>query len=324
MDLSLRALRHAIALAQHRHYGRAAAALSISQPALSRSVAALEAALGVQLFERGRNGIRPTEFGHLLVARAAGLVNGAADLARELVQLRGLEIGELRLGAGLYPSAISVGEALGRLTTGRPGLRVSLMAEQWQIVAAAVQAGALDLAVVELSTLERDARVQVEHLAPHPAALVCRRGHPLASRRQLSVEQILAFPMVGPRLPPRAAAFLAGQASGFRMDEAGNFVPPFHVESVQTALQILAAGDSVAVIPLILLTDELEAGRLVPLDYRAPWLQTQYGFAWPQGRTPSAAALAFMAEVRQLEAAQAARSRALARRWLRLRSRAAR
>ncbi len=83
MDFSLRALRHAIALARHRHYGRAAAALNISQPALSRSVAALEDVVGVQLFERGRGGVRPTEFGQLLVSRGAALLDGAEMCIRD-------------------------------------------------------------------------------------------------------------------------------------------------------------------------------------------------------------------------------------------------
>jgi DNA-binding transcriptional LysR family regulator len=316
MELSLRAVRHAIALARHRHYGRAAEALSISQPALSRSVAALEAGLGVPLFERGRSGVRLTQFGELLVARGEGLVAGAGELRRELDRMRGLEIGELRVGAGLYPSVISVGTALGRLTAGRPGLRVSLVAEQWQVVADAVQAGTLDVAVVELSTLEKDPRVQVEALRPHAAALVCRRGHPLAQEGATSLQRILGFPMVGPRLPPRAVPFLAPAGTGFRIDDSGSLVPPFHVESVQTAMQILTTGDAVAALPLLLIEAELTAGTLVVLDHHAPWLQTRYGFAWPRQATLSTAALTLMAEVRSLEAQQAERSAGLARTWL--------
>lgn len=317
MDISLRALRHAIALAQHRHYGRAAAALSLSQPALSRSIAALEASLGVRLFERRRSGLRLTEFGELLVARAEHLLSGVGELGRAIDRLRGIEIGELRVGAGLYPAAISVGAALGRLTAGRPGFRVSLMAEQWPVVVAAVQAGAIDIAVVEASTLENDPRVRVEPLAPHPAALLCRHGHPLTRQRALTLQAILEYPLVGPRLPPRAGQFLSSAASSFRVDDAGNFIPPFHVESVQTALEILLGGDAVAAVPLLLVERELEAGSLVVLDHRAPWLTTRYGFAWPRQGSLSAGTLAFMTEVRELEMKQAQRSAALARTWLR-------
>ena len=321
MDLHLRSLRHALTLAQHRHYGRAAGALNISQSALSRSIAALEATLGVQLFERGRSGIRLTPSGEVLVARGAGVVNGAADITREISMLQGLEVGELRVGAGLYPAAISVGTALGQLSIGRPGLRVSLMAEQWRRVTAAVRAGEVDVAVVESSTLEKDSRVTIEPLEPHAAAFVCRRGHALLKNPAPAIEAILSHPLVGPILPPRVGSLLSGISPEQQFDAAGNIIPAFHVESTQVTVQILIAGDAVAVLPLLLIESELEAGSLVVINYRAPWMRTEYGFAWPSEGSLSAAALAFMAEVRALEALQVKKSAALARSWLKVRTR---
>ena len=83
MPIDLHLVEHAIALAQHRRYARAAKALHISQPTLSRSIAALEESLGVRLFDRGRGGVEPTVFGRLLLERGAVLLADAAALSGE-------------------------------------------------------------------------------------------------------------------------------------------------------------------------------------------------------------------------------------------------
>ncbi|MEI8352823.1 MAG: LysR family transcriptional regulator [bacterium] len=68
----MRRLRHALALAEHRNFARAATALHITQPALSRSIQSLEDALGVHLFDRNPRDVEPTAFGELVLRHAAG------------------------------------------------------------------------------------------------------------------------------------------------------------------------------------------------------------------------------------------------------------
>ena len=89
----LRRLRHALALAEHRNFARAAAALHITQPALSRSIQALEDGLGVRLFDRSPRDVDPTAFGELVLRHARSLELSARDLDRELQLAKGLEIG---------------------------------------------------------------------------------------------------------------------------------------------------------------------------------------------------------------------------------------
>ena len=72
--LELRLLRHALALSQFRNFARAAEALDMAQPTLSRSIAALESGLGVRLFDRGRKGLEPTAFGRVLLERGEALL----------------------------------------------------------------------------------------------------------------------------------------------------------------------------------------------------------------------------------------------------------
>ena len=82
----LRQLRHFVALAEHQHFARAAAAVHLSQPALSRSIQALEDELGQPLFERRGRGIVLTEFGRYFAGRATAILaqveNAIADSKR--------------------------------------------------------------------------------------------------------------------------------------------------------------------------------------------------------------------------------------------------
>ena len=107
MTIDLRLLGHAVALAHHRSYARAAKTLHVSQPTLSRGITGLEQSLGVRLFDRGRGGVVATSFGRLLLERGAALLAGEVALRREIQQLAGLEAGELVVGAGPFSAAIS-------------------------------------------------------------------------------------------------------------------------------------------------------------------------------------------------------------------------
>lgn len=309
MHLDARSLQQAVTLATHGSYRRAADALHLSQPALSRSIASLEATLGVRLFDRGRRGVRPTEFGQLLIDRGSSLLAGFDELRREIALAKGLETGELKVGAGLYPAEISVATAVGRLSARHPRLRIALRAGPWREIADAVGGGDLDVAVVELSALRAQPRLAIEPLPQHRATIVCRPGHPLLAHRRLTPERVFRYPFVGPRLPPRVGEPLQPLAPSLRLDAvSGDVIPPLHVESIALAKKIVAAGDGIAALPRVLVDAELAAGELAALPWRPRWLRTGYGFVYRRDRTLSASASAFMAEVRVIESGLQARS----------------
>jgi DNA-binding transcriptional LysR family regulator len=100
MTLSLRLVQQALVLGETGNFARAAERLRITQPTLTRNIAALEARLGVRLFDRGRGGARPTVFGTALLERGHLLLRDAQALQSELQALAGLESGRLDIVAG--------------------------------------------------------------------------------------------------------------------------------------------------------------------------------------------------------------------------------
>src|ERR1700752_4090959 len=98
--MDLRHLRHATVLAQTGSFVRAAEELSITQPALSRSIRSLEEEVGVRLFERGRQGARPTREGKLLIERAEQVRLTLGGLRHDIDLLKKGHLGEVGFGLG--------------------------------------------------------------------------------------------------------------------------------------------------------------------------------------------------------------------------------
>ena len=300
IDLTL--LGHAQTLAKHGNFARAASELYMSQPTLSRHIASLEESLGVRLFDRGRKRVEPTAFGRLLLERADALTSDAAELVRELRLMQGLEVGELFVGAGIYPAELSLGRAVGRLMARHPGLRVQVTTGDWRSIIEQTLTTRLDLSVLELSVIDDEKRLSVEPLPRHPVVFFTRPGHPLASLPALTLEHLSAFPLAGPKLAPRAAGVMAKFVrQGMTDPTSGDYIPPIKVDSIRLAKDAVNASDAVSLAPLAAIAGELGSGQLVALPIKGPWLFTNYGFVHLNGRSLAPAAVAFMAKVRQVE-----------------------
>jgi DNA-binding transcriptional LysR family regulator len=300
IDLTL--LGHAQTLAKHGNFARAASELYMSQPTLSRHIAALEEMLGVRLFDRGRKRVEPTAFGRLLLQRADALTSDAAELVRELRLMQGLEVGELYVGAGIYPAELSLGRAVGRLTATHPGLRVEVTTGDWRSIIEQTLSTRLDLSVLELSVVEDEKRLTVEALPRHPGVFFTRPGHPLQSEASPTLENLSHFPFAGPTLAPRAASAMSKLLrQGTTDTSSGDYIPPIKVDSIRLAKDAVSASDAVSLAPLAAIIRELTSGTVVALPIRAPWLYTNYGFVYLTGRSLAPAAVAFMEKVRMVE-----------------------
>ena len=287
MKIQLRHVQHAVALAEEGSYTAAAKRLHLSQPALSRSIQALEQLLGAVLFDRTAGAIVPTKIGAILVERGKGLLQDAASVEREVQLALGLELGSLVIGAGPYPANISVGKACGLLVRDNPGLMVDVRVGDWQTLVQAVLDDRLDLAVSETSIAGVDSRLDVEPLPRHYGHFICNPQHPLLGQTDVTLEQVQAFPIVSSSLPERCGPI----ATTIRVDTfrlLRDIVIHSHALGLATSSQTEA--------------DE-RAGLITRLPLELPWMHTQYGFVRLRGRTPSPAALAFMEKLREVEAA---------------------
>lgn len=137
-----------LAVAEHGHFGRAAAALQLSQPAVSKIVRRVELGVGAPLFQRGSHGVALTHSGQLFLEPARQLVRRHEETLRAASDIQAQHVGLLRLGFTQATSESRVTKAVADLIRRRPGLRVRLTVGKSDDLERAVLEGQLDLAVV--------------------------------------------------------------------------------------------------------------------------------------------------------------------------------
>jgi DNA-binding transcriptional LysR family regulator len=308
-SIDLRHLRHALALAEHGSFARAADACHITQPALTKSIQSLEAALGVTLFDRTRSGAEPTEMGRLVLRHAFGLDLASRELVRELEMVRGLNIGELSIGVGLYGGASLIAPVLARLNRLHPKLRVSVMGAPWSVLPARARMRDTDIIVAELGSLQELDDFTTLPLAEHAAVLACRPGHPLCGAAEVTFAQVLGYPVLGPKVSTAALERLCAHAPPHMraaLREGGLLT--IQCESAPLLKEVVMESDSLAVMYPFMIERELASGLLGVLGKPALGTHVRFGLAWAAGRSLSTAASLFIELLRKHDQALAART----------------
>lgn len=181
MDLDLRKLRYFVAVAEHRHFGRAAQELYIAQPVLSRQIRALEQELGCDLFVRTTRSVQLTPAGEQLREEAPGLLTSVDSAVRRVHEVgRGVE----RLVVAFTPG-LHVSEAVRLFSAAHPDVEIELLQVKWWEQTAPLRDGRADvgylrrpfddtgLHTVTVGTERKDACLPATHpLARRPALLM--------------------------------------------------------------------------------------------------------------------------------------------------------
>lgn len=315
--ITQRRLRHLRLLVEYGHFGRAAAALNISQPALTKSIQVLEAELGVILLDRKRGAVVLTAFGDLVLQRSRALLDAEQDLLHEIKLLAGLEIGSLRVAMGVYPSNLSGYPALVRLLAKYPRLNIAAHVGGWREVARQVIAREVDLGLAELSGLPADDQFETTLVGQHRGCFFCRPGHPVLKQGPMDLVGLLEFPWIASRLPPRFAANISQAAcKAGRIDPAsGDFVPAIEIDVPFAIAELIAVSDALALSSLTLMEKDLLAGTVALVPMKGIEMRAAYGFIYLKNRSLTPAAKAYMQEILAIEEDIVAREAALARRF---------
>jgi DNA-binding transcriptional LysR family regulator len=207
--MTLVQLRHLISLAQTGSFSQSASALFLTQPALSRSIRALEAELGQPLFDRVGRRSELTPFGRDALDRARELVLAAEDL-RERARLSGdSQAGLLRVGMGSGPGAMLMTPLLLKVAQDRPRLRVQIARASTERLVQALRERDLDALVVDARSLRPAPDLKTQALHDMRGAFLVRRGHPLARRRSRpAFDDLLPFPIASTPLSDEVARVL--------------------------------------------------------------------------------------------------------------------
>ncbi len=281
--MELRHLKYFIAVAQKLNFSRAAESLHVAQPAISQQIRALEDDLGVRLFDRMGKRVALTRAGEVLLPHAYQILASVELAANEVRELGQLTRGSASLGA---PPTVSTHLLPSRLTQFHslyPGLEVSLREAGTESLLTSVADGQLDLAIVA-----SDGLPSVVEFAPfleEDYVLAVSVLHPLSRQRTVRLADLAAEPFIlfpaGYRL--REVTLAACRRAGFEPKVA------LDGGSMQSALEFVAAGLGVALVPELALTAAPNIRRVLIEDQH---LHRSLSLVWRTGHYLSPAARA--------------------------------
>lgn len=275
---SLRQLRHLTALAEHRHFGRAAASCGITQSTLSASLKELEDLLQAPLVDRTQRKVMLTPLGEDVVTRARGILHDAEDLVHATESGRAPLSGILRLGVIPTIGPFLLPRILPKLRKKYPKLRLYLTEDQTARLLESLQAGQLDAVLLALPY--ECGNVETAELFEDRFSAVFRRDHPLAKAAELKPQALERDAL----LLLRDGHCLKDHAlSACRMD-GKRHVDAFEATSLHTLVQMVDNGLGVTLLPQLALDANLLKGTdLVakPLGSDAP--ARQIALVWRRG-----------------------------------------
>jgi LysR family transcriptional regulator, hydrogen peroxide-inducible genes activator len=276
---SIRQLEYLVALAGTRHFGRAAKACAVTQPALSLQIRELEELLGVKLFERSRRQVLVTPAGERVIERAREALRRIDDLLDEARAAQRPFTGRLSLGVIPTVAPYLLPRALPAVRAAYPGLELLLREDQTQRILARLRDGDLELLLlalpVEGDDLESLPLFEEPFVLAVPVAHRLARGHGLVTEAALSGEPVVLLEE-GHCL--RAQALALCDAAGAR--ETGRV----QATSLGTLVQMVANGLGITLLPATSLEVEARAGSGIALRaFAAPVPGRRIGLVWRRG-----------------------------------------
>jgi DNA-binding transcriptional LysR family regulator len=229
-ELDLRKLRYFLAVAHHLNFGRAAGELLLAQPALSRAIQALEADLGVELFERDHHKVALTTAGAALAREAETLLARAAA-ARRRVQAAGHAPGAALTIA--FRPGIIITDVVHRFTAQHPEVAVNAIRIEWDEQHAAIADGRADIAWIRTPIMGND--LVITPLFNDPEMIALPAAHPLARLDAVRLGDLAGEAMLRYDTAPEHEAGRPSRGRGIR--------------TMEEKLEAVALGHGLALVP---------------------------------------------------------------------------
>ncbi|MEY3894831.1 MAG: hypothetical protein RLZZ214_350 [Verrucomicrobiota bacterium] len=297
-DIDLRHLLYFVAAAESRNFVRAAKLVNVSQPAITKSIQRMESWFGHALFERGAE-LKLTAFGAAMIGDAKKVLGGFDDLRQSASHFDGNGPTSLTIGAGPLMAETLVGTAVGRMLGRHPGLNVVIHVDQYKVFPEMLRDRHIDFFVADIAELREAGDLTIRKLAPSRLQWFCRRGHPLAKRKAVPLPDLLAYPVVFPKMPIWAHEWFAQQSSP---DAAtGSSLPPFRPSAIcshfSTLKSIVLESDAVSALTELALRRRSYVRDFAVIDFAGTTPTSHAGIVSLKKRPISPAAVRLIEEV---------------------------
>lgn len=273
-NITLRQLRYFKAVAQHGHFGQAAEASAVSQPALSVQIKELEERLGCTLFEREPRAVRLTGLGAELLERAEDILQSVAELENLARAARGHLSGALRIGVIPTIAPYLLPGLLGDLARSHPELDIRMRETMTSTLLGELGQGRLDLAILALPVSEPN--LEEADLFDERFVLIrpeAEDGLPVPDPASLSERRLLLLEE-GHCFRDQALSFCGlSPATGKRQKTLDG-------SSLTTLVRMVEAGFGVTLIPEMAVEAETRAARVSVARFQGPAPARRVGMVW--------------------------------------------
>ena len=285
--VTIRQLQTMLAISRNGKISSAANSLGLTGPAVTLSLKDLEAECGQPLFDRTRDGLRPTVAGDAVLKAATDIELRLRRLYEEIETLSGAKTGRLRIGA-VSTAKYFAPTLMAAFRAERPGVNLSLAVGNRETIIEALKNYEIDMALMGRPPRDFDIRAQV--FGDHPLVIIASPTHPLAHDRNIEKEQL-----IGEHFLVREKGSGTRSSLDIFMRDAPGWTESDHEEmaSNETIKQAVMAGMGIAFISAHTIAMELELKRLVILDVAGMPIRRQWYAVSRADRSLSPAMTAF-------------------------------
>lgn len=284
--IKFRHLQTLLEVARQRSVGKAADALAITQPAVTRTIRELEQILGVALLEKEGRGIRISHFGEVFLKHAAESLAAVQRGVDTLAQVMKSEGPPLRIGTLPTASASFMPDAVAEFLASGTGSKVTIASGENRALLNSLRLGELDLVVGRLAAPELMTGLFFEPLYSEEVAIIVAPDHPLLARRNFTLGALASYTV----LMPNKGSVIRPYVDRLLLS---NGIPdlPDTVETVSDSFgrAFVIRHKAVWFISRGVVSDDLESGRLAALDIDMRETRGAVGFTTQAGVEPSAA-----------------------------------
>ena len=264
--LDLRHLRQLVFIAENRSIRAAAKALAITQPALSRSIRALEEELGSKLLERGPHGTTLTKVGRTLVKYARIIDANLSLAAKEIQEVQDDSIERVSFGTSWLAELVLTSTLIDRILEQRPTIRMATTVGDYEALAPRLMSGELDFVVGPPPISARTPGVVSTLLMEFPAAVVVRASHPLARQPSITYRDLANERWV---LPAEGTAPRITYDNFFLRHGTTPPEPIIEVQPLSVVIkQLVLQRDIATIMPLVVIERDVADGLLKILPFQ--------------------------------------------------------
>jgi len=285
--VELSSLHAFVQVARDRSFSRAAQALFITQPAVSKRIAGLERELGTPLFDRVGRQVLLTEAGRQLLPRAEQLLDDMTDIRRELSNLSKQVAGTLLMGTSHHIGLHRLPRVLKGYTIRYPEVDLEIRFMSSELTCQAVERGELELGVVTLPP-EPTGNLLLRPVWRDPLCFVVARDHPLARHPRLEAAELTAYPAV----LPTASTYTRGLLEAALAPLGGEIRCELSTDYLETLKMMASIGLGWSLLPETLLDD-----GLVALEVTGVRLERRLGLVLNRQRSLSNPARAMLEQL---------------------------